>query len=100
LSDSVDQKTLERLFAPYGTVRTVHISVHVDTGRNTGDGFVEMESDDGAAAAIAALNLNEHYGRILSIRWSEITMNRLPVYREVFGPMNMSDDETTGNKNQ
>ncbi len=38
-----------------------------DTGRSKGFGFVEMDTDDQAAAAIQGLNDQEHDGRRLTV---------------------------------
>jgi len=95
LADSVDSISLERLFALHGGVRTARISTHVDSGRSTGVGFIEMESDVGGAAAIAAMNNQEFYGQVLSVCWVESSENWVADRRQMFGPMNMMSDEMT-----
>lgn len=67
LSYSVDSADLQALFAEHGTVVDAAVVKHRDTGRSKGFGFVEMETDEQAQAAIAALNDTEHEGRPLSV---------------------------------
>src|SRR5438067_4507212 len=67
LTYGVDDRALEQLFAPHGTVQSAQVIMDRDTGRSTGFGFVEMGSDSEAQAAIAALNGVEHEGRALTV---------------------------------
>jgi len=55
------------LFAQYGEVKRVTIVTDKVTGRPRGFAFVEMASDDQAAAAIAGLNNTQFAGRQLRI---------------------------------
>ena len=64
---SVADGDLERLFAAHGTVRSAQVIMDRDTGRSKGFGFVEMDSDDQAEAAINALNGKEVDGRTLTV---------------------------------
>ena len=59
---SADQESVQDLFAAYGDVLSVKLMSDRETGRPRGFGFVEME-DDGARAAMAALNGNPFQGR-------------------------------------
>jgi RNA recognition motif-containing protein len=52
-------------FEPYGTVTQAQVVSDRETGRSRGFGFVEM--DDGAEAAINALNGKEFQGRTLTV---------------------------------
>jgi RNA recognition motif-containing protein len=70
LPDFVDSAVLRRLFEVHGAVRSSRINRHIGTGRSTGVGFIEMESQESAEAAIAAMNHVEQYGRMLSVCWS------------------------------
>src|SRR6478672_9295526 len=63
LDESVEDRTLARLFARHGAVLDARVATHWETGRSTGVGFVEMESDDAGERAIAALNGQLHHGR-------------------------------------
>lgn len=67
LSYAVDSAGLQDLFSQYGRVVDAAVVKHRDTGRSKGFGFVEMETDSEAAAAIEALNNAEHDGRPLSV---------------------------------
>lgn len=58
---------LRNLFAQYGTVVSAQVIVDRDTGRSKGFGFVEMNSDSEAQAAIDALNGQEFDGRPLTV---------------------------------
>jgi RNA recognition motif-containing protein len=67
LSYDVDSSALEQLFAPHGTVQSAQIINDRDTGRSKGFGFVEMNSDAEAQAAIGALNGQDNGGRALTV---------------------------------
>ena len=67
LSYQVDSSELEKLFSAHGTVSSAQIISDRETGRSKGFGFVEMNSDDEAQAAIAALNGQDYQGRTLTV---------------------------------
>ena len=67
LSCSVDSSELEKMFSAHGTVASAQIISDRETGRSKGFGFVEMNSDAEAQAAIAALNGQEYQGRTLTV---------------------------------
>ena len=67
LSYSANNADLEGLFTPFGTVRSVEVIQDRETGRGKGFAFVEMASDQEAAAAIAGLSGKEHDGRNLTV---------------------------------
>ena len=67
LSYQSEQEGLHALFAQFGDVVSAVILSDRDTGRSRGFGFVEMESDDAAEAAIQALNGTEFDGRTLKV---------------------------------
>ena len=54
---------LREVFAAFGEVAAARIVNDRETGRSKGFGFVEMNSDDEARAAIEALNGKEVGGR-------------------------------------
>lgn len=58
---------LHQLFSPHGTVESAQIISDRDSGRSKGFGFVEMATAEEAAAAIAALNGQQHGGRALTV---------------------------------
>jgi RNA recognition motif-containing protein len=67
LTYNVNESDLEALFAPFGTVQSAQIIVDRDTNRSKGFGFVEMDTDAQAQAAIQGLNEREHDGRNLTV---------------------------------
>jgi len=67
LSYSVTNADLENLFSPHGTIRSAEVITDRATGQAKGFGFVEMESDAEAQAAISALDGKEHGGRALKV---------------------------------
>jgi RNA recognition motif-containing protein len=67
MSYDMDSSSLQELFSAHGTVASAEIISDRETGRSKGFGFVEMGSDAEAAAAIAALNGQEHGGRALTV---------------------------------
>jgi RNA recognition motif-containing protein len=67
LSSSATSSDLQGWFAPFGTVQSALVISDRDTGRSKGFGFVEMETDAQAQAAIQGLNDHEHDGRRLTV---------------------------------
>ena len=55
------------MFAEHGGVRSAEVISDRETGRSRGFGFVEMESDEGTQAAIAAMNGKDMGGRALTV---------------------------------
>ncbi|MGE4537432.1 MAG: RNA recognition motif domain-containing protein [Desulfovibrio sp.] len=66
LSFSSTEDDVRDHFAPYGEVISVNLITDRETGRLRGFGFVEMD-DEGASAAIAALDGKELAGRTLKV---------------------------------
>lgn len=58
---------LQDLFGQHGTVETVHVMRDMATGRARGFAFVEMASDEEAAAAASSLNGHDLQGRALTV---------------------------------
>jgi len=67
LTYNVSESDLEALFTPFGTVKSAQIIVDRDTNRSKGFGFVEMDTDAQAQAAIQGLNGREQDGRNLTV---------------------------------
>ena len=67
LSYEVSSADLEALLSPHGTVQSAEVIMDRSTGQSKGFGFVEMESNDAAQAAISALNGQEQGGRALTV---------------------------------
>lgn len=67
LGYSVTSADLEQIFTPHGAVQSAEVCQDRDAGRSKGFGFVEMNSDEEAGKAIAALNGQDHGGRALTV---------------------------------
>ena len=67
LTYSVTDADLVDWFAQYGTVQSAEVIQDRDMGRSKGFGFVEMDTDAQAEAAIHGLNDHEHDGRRLMV---------------------------------
>ena len=63
----ITQLQLEEAFKPYGAVNRATVVVDRETGRSRGFGFVEMENDSEAEAAIEGLNGSDFDGRTLVV---------------------------------
>jgi len=64
---SVRDETLQELFSQYGAVRSAQVIMDRESGRSKGFGFVEMDNDAEAQAAIDGLNGKPHDGRPLTV---------------------------------
>jgi RNA recognition motif-containing protein len=64
---STTEDDLRVMFEPYGSVGRVSVMTDRDTGRSRGFGFVEMNDDNEAEAAIAAMNGHSMGGRALNV---------------------------------
>jgi RNA recognition motif-containing protein len=71
LTETVASSDLREWFAQYGTVLSARVVVDRETDRSKGFGFVEMETDDQAQAAIYGLNEHEHEGKRLVVNESK-----------------------------
>ncbi len=67
LTFNTNSDDLKRLFAEHGTVSKAQVITDRDTGRSRGFGFVEVDSAQDAAKAIAALNGKDLDGRQLTV---------------------------------
>jgi cold-inducible RNA-binding protein len=67
LGYNVANADLEQMFAQFGSVTSADVINDRDTGRSKGFGFVEMQSEQEAQAAIAGINGTEHDGRALTV---------------------------------
>ncbi len=61
------ENELRALFEPFGAIGEIHIATDRETGRARGFAFVEMQDDESAEKAIAALNGKELNGRALNV---------------------------------
>jgi len=67
LSYGTTSQDLNTLFAAHGNVTSAEVLQDRETGRSKGFGFVQMSTDEEAAAAITALSGKEHDGRALTV---------------------------------
>ena len=67
LSFDTTQDKLQELFEAHGQVDTVNLIMDRYSGRPRGFAFVEMMTDEGAVAAIGALDGQEVDGRALKV---------------------------------
>ena len=67
LSYNVTSSDLDQLFSQFGTVESSQVLQDRETGRSKGFGFVEMNTEAQALAAIAGLHDHEHMGRRLTV---------------------------------
>lgn len=67
LSFHTDEDALRNLFTQFGTVSSAKVITDRETGRSRGFGFVEMDVEAEAQAAMKGLNNKEIEGRSLSV---------------------------------
>lgn len=67
LSYSTTESGLRAAFEQYGEVASVNVITDRETGRPRGFAFVEMETDEDAASAIAGLNGTMLDGREIKV---------------------------------
>jgi cold-inducible RNA-binding protein len=67
LSYSVNDEQLHQRFSEFGTVKSAKVMMDRDTGRSKGFGFVEMDSDAQAQAAIRGMNGQSVDGRAITV---------------------------------
>jgi RNA recognition motif-containing protein len=67
LSFDTSSNELQTLFAQAGTVESVALIEDRETGRSRGFGFVEMQTKEEGAAAIAQFNGKDVGGRALKV---------------------------------
>ncbi len=67
LSYSVTSDQLRDFFASAGTVTSANVITDRDSGRSKGFGFVEMSTDEEAAAAVTQFNGADMDGRKLTV---------------------------------
>jgi cold-inducible RNA-binding protein len=76
LSFQTTSQDLQELFAQAGTVQSANVIEDHDTGRSRGFAFVEMSTNDEAAAAIDQFNGKEVGGRALKVNEAKARENR------------------------
>lgn len=76
LAFETTSQQLNDLFAQAGTVQSANVIEDRDTGRSRGFAFVEMSSNEEAAAAIDQFNGKEVGGRALKVNEAKPRENR------------------------
>lgn len=64
---SATEKSITDTFSQCGQVASVKLITDRDTGRSKGFGFVEMSTDEEAAACISKLNGSDNDGRQMTV---------------------------------
>jgi RNA recognition motif-containing protein len=70
LPSDASEDSVRELFSEYGTVRSIHVTADIFTGKCKGFGFVEMEGHE-ARAAVADLDGKMFHGKPLKIRFED-----------------------------
>ena len=78
LSFNTTDDTLRALFAQHGVVTSAQVIIDRDTRQSKGFGFVEMEDQAAAQAAINALDGNEFEGRSIVVNVARPREDRAP----------------------
>jgi RNA recognition motif-containing protein len=81
LADAMSDDDLQRRFARFGNVQSAKVITDRETGRSKGFGFVEMQSDAEAQAAIHGLNGHAFDGRELTVNEARPREQRADVSR-------------------
>ena len=76
---SATEEDVQGLFSAHGNVLSVKLVTDRETGRARGFGFVEME-DEGASAAVEALDNSSFGGRTLRVNEARPKAPRQPRY--------------------
>jgi peptidyl-prolyl isomerase E (cyclophilin E) len=67
LDEQVTAELLRAAFIPFGDLKDAQLPLDMHTQVNKGFGFVEFESEEDAAAAIANMDGAELFGRVLKV---------------------------------
>ncbi len=84
LSFSTTDSELETAFSEFGTVASASVISDRETGRSKGFGFVEMNNDEEAKAAMAALDGKALDGRNIKVNEARPREDR-PAHRSFGG---------------
>lgn len=71
LSSETTPEDLKELFSQFGSVGTTKVIMDRETGRSKCYGFVEMEDQDDAQAAVQSLNEKDFMGKSISVKISQ-----------------------------
>jgi len=76
LSYSIKDADLEAMFAEHGAVASAKVITDRDSGQSKGFGFVEMNDDTEAKAAMSTLNGKDVDGRSLTVNEARPQVDR------------------------
>jgi len=76
LNYEISSSDLEQMFGQYGMVDSAQVITDRDTGRSKGFGFIEMNSDAEAQAAVDGLHESMQGGRALTVNEAKPRENR------------------------
>ena len=88
LSHEVGRAELERLFEPFGNVKSARVIRPPKTGETTATGFVEMETEAESRAAMTALSGAQCRGTRLVVTWAEFVPGKGLNLSRMFEPVN------------
>jgi cold-inducible RNA-binding protein len=88
LGYDVQDSDLVTLFTHYGPVRSAQVIMDREAGRSKGFGFVEMENESDAMAAIDGLKEYEYGGRRLTVNEAKPREARTSAYSNSGGGSN------------
>ncbi|KAF5342858.1 hypothetical protein D9757_014329 [Collybiopsis confluens] len=86
LSNKVDTKDLETAFAKVGRVQRASVVYDPHTRESRQFGFVSMESQEEAEAAVTALNGSEFMGKVITVTKARRGRARTPTPGKYHGP--------------
>ncbi|HPP05206.1 MAG TPA: RNA-binding protein [Spirochaetota bacterium] len=76
LSYAITADSLKEIFSEFGNVLSSRVITDKNTGRSKGFGFVEMETEEEANAAIQALDNGEIDGRSIRVNLAKAKEDR------------------------
>lgn len=88
INTELKNQDLKNLFSPHGEVQSAEISMDAFTEKSRGFGYVQMQNEEEAKAAITALNKKEVEGAILNVHEAEQTAARKGSYKIGSGVVN------------
>lgn len=69
ISSEAEPDDVERIFADYGVINSIHLNVDRRTGYLKGYAFVEYETFKSAREAIEKLNGTSHFDHAIKVDW-------------------------------
>ena len=75
LPPDTSEEDRRSFFSEFGTVRSINLITDLFSGKCRGFGFIEMEGHE-ARAAIAALDGNMYSGKLLKVKFEDVSKNK------------------------